>query len=215
MRKQRVTACDNFFSTDKEVRCNGRYCDACVERHYQENPDSFSNLHSWICYRCTGRCTCAACKRRRKADEDGDDGIEVVEKEPKILRKKRGRRFSDDEDDDDDDEDVDEDDLINDDDEFHENDKFFIPEQCTAKKAKIPTTRDQRNSGMSALALLAEESLTSEFVPLRNELDSEAIELVKQHSIEISRLKDLCFILQIQIAKMSKQIGSDINFNNC
>merc|ERR1711991_661424 len=36
MRKQRVTACDNFFSSDKEVRCNGRYCDACIQRHYLE-----------------------------------------------------------------------------------------------------------------------------------------------------------------------------------
>ena len=73
MRKQRVTACDNFFSSDKEVRCNGRYCDACIQRHYLEDPGEFSNLSSWICYRCTGRCTCAACKRRRKADEEGDD----------------------------------------------------------------------------------------------------------------------------------------------
>merc|ERR1711916_34031 len=94
MRKQRVTACDNFFSPDKEIRCNGRYCDACIQRHYGEDASRFVNLREWKCYRCTGRCTCAACKRRRKADDEGEDML--VEPEPRKREARVKFRYNDD-----------------------------------------------------------------------------------------------------------------------
>ena len=186
MRKQRVTACDNFFSSDKEVRCNGRYCDACIQRHYLEDPGEFSNLSSWICYRCTGRCTCAACKRRRKADEEGDDRI--IEPEP---RKRETRRYHDDI-------------AVYDDDDFEPKKRQAVARptpQAPRMVEKHPA------AGMSALALLAEESLTSEFVPRAGLVSADALEVVHEHTEEIARLKQLCVLLQLQVSEISKQVG--------
>lgn len=81
MRKPRVTCCDNFFSAHRGTRCNGRFCDGCIVRHYGEDPEAFAELTNWVCYRCTGRCTCAACKRKRKnvgGDVDGVNGAGIV-----------------------------------------------------------------------------------------------------------------------------------------
>lgn len=249
MRKQRVTACDNFFSANKDVRCNGRYCDACIVRHYLENPESFSNLSSWICYRCTGRCTCAACKRRRKAHDDGEEGIEL-DPEP---RKREHRRFFVD------------DSVLYDDDEFEprkrhsgspsesnngidsENDEgsfagavpspprmaisgsaprmafshAALPTPASSLSA-APTTETARpalhhisghsTSGMSALALLAEESLTTEFIPAGSVVPvmQDALELMHEHTEEIAKLKQMCLLLQMQVAELSKQVGAEV-----
>ncbi len=117
MRKARVTACDNFFSTDKEKRCNGRYCDGCVQRHYLEDAAEFASLPHWICFRCTGRCTCAACKRRRKGDDGGmgldgsvggAGGSEVGSSGPaSSVRRREPKRYADELELDDDDDDFD------------------------------------------------------------------------------------------------------------
>merc|ERR1711991_109063 len=178
MRKQRVTACDNFFSSDKEVRCNGRYCDACIQRHYLEDANEFSDLEHWLCYRCTSRCTCAACKRRRKADEEGEELLEV---EP---RKRETRRFKDE--------------VILDED-------YDFEPRAKRREAPVPVTvprpAKRRTGGMSALALLAEESLTTEFVPAGEQLD-----IVKEHTAEIARLKELCRVLQQQVTQISLKL---------
>ena len=171
------------------------------------------DLQSWFCYRCTGRCTCAACKRRRKAEEDGVPEIDL-DPEP---RRRETRRYSDEE-------------LYNDD-EFspsssHKrqarraspspdlsppNNANPAPPTLVAATAAVspgrPTLepRFQHMGGMSALALLAEESLTSEFVP-RHDINAEAVELMSQHSNEIARLKQMCLLLQLQVAKLSKHI---------
>lgn len=88
MRKARVTACDNFFSTDKEKRCNGRYCDGCIQRHYLEDATDFALLPQWICFRCTGRCTCAACKRRRKGCAKENDSFCVAKRRKEEKKRK-------------------------------------------------------------------------------------------------------------------------------
>merc|ERR1711991_1209426 len=225
MRKQRVTACDNFFSSDKEVRCNGRYCDACILRHYAEDPLSFEHLVTWICYRCSGRCTCAACKRRRKADEVGEElGLDPQ------PRKREHRRFLDDS-------------VVYDDDDDFEPSKRVArsspslpvpvmmmgppdaaasasgaaaptPPRMTMAPDQVPrlvehASRSSAAVGMSALALLAEESLTSEFVPAGSVVPAmnDALELVNEHTEEIAKLKQLCLLLQMQVAKLTKHVG--------
>lgn len=185
MRKQRVTACDNFFSTDKEVRCNGRYCDACIQRHYVEDANDFSDLEHWLCYRCTGRCTCAACKRRRKADEDGE---ELVEVEP---RKRETRRFNDEI-------------ILDEDYDFEPRAKRREPPVPVV----VPRPAKRRTGGMTALALLAEESLTTEFVPGGAHLD-----IVKEHTQEIARLKELCRVLQQQVTQISLKLEEAVAAN--
>jgi hypothetical protein len=72
MRKPRVTCCDNFFIVQRGVRCNGRFCDGCVVRHYGEDPATLMRP-SWFCYRCDGRCSCAACRRKRNGEDIGLD----------------------------------------------------------------------------------------------------------------------------------------------
>lgn len=73
MRKPRVICCDN-----REAHCNGRYCDACITRNYNEDIETLEKLEVWFCYRCSRRCICASCKRKRLKMTDGD-----VKKKPK------------------------------------------------------------------------------------------------------------------------------------
>jgi hypothetical protein len=224
MRKARVTACDNFFSTDKDKRCNGRYCDGCIQRHYMEEATDFAHLAKWTCFRCTGRCTCAACKRRRK----GDDGLPVLGEaetagvagvvtgvagvaavaawsgaSPALLgssRKREAKRYADEVGQDDDDDDFEP---------VAAGRRQGLGEQHVRPPAMVRPTppkaprMEKRPSSMSALALLAEESLTAEFVPGSA---AGADMAILEHSAEIARLKSLCAGLQQQVAAIVQRL---------
>lgn len=195
MRKGKVTACDNFFSTDKEVRCNGRYCDACIQRHYQEDPTQFQFMKEWMCYRCTGRCTCAACKRRRKVDEDIEYAPETRKREPK-------RR--------------DDDDFINTSFPVMTKRRTLSPPPLkmtttgpSVNKVIVKKPKKEKKNGkaMNALALLADESLTTDFGASANpEEFSPEIKTVHEHTAEIAKLKEMCASLQAQVTELSNTI---------
>ena len=216
MRKARVTACDNFFSTDKEKRCNGRYCDGCIQRHYMEEATDFAHLPKWTCFRCTGRCTCAACKRRRKGDDgqalsgEGEGGAAAVAAgmlgggvgSPALSgaagRKREPKRYAD------------EVGLDDDDDDFEPlaaTRRMALGEPVRPPAMLRPTPKaprmEKRPSSMSALALLAEESLTAEFVPGSG---ASADMAILEHSAEIARLKSLCAGLQQQVAAIAQRL---------
>lgn len=65
---------------------------------------------------------------------------------------------------------------------------------------------------MSALALLAEESLTTEFIPAGSVVPvmQDALELMHEHTEEIAKLKQMCLLLQMQVAELSKQVGAEV-----
>jgi len=84
MKKSEVICCDNFFKKNKQGRCNGKYCDNCMQRHYQTCIDDLRDLKEWACFKCTEKCVCASCKRER-----GDNV-------PVKKRRKRKNRSSDD-----------------------------------------------------------------------------------------------------------------------
>ena len=65
MKKPKILCCDRFFKTDKEERCNGKYCESCVRRHYSTTVDQLGMQEKWICFKCQGKCACANCRRER------------------------------------------------------------------------------------------------------------------------------------------------------
>lgn len=65
MKKSEVICCDNFFKKNKQGRCNGKYCDSCMQRHYATSLEELRNLPEWTCFKCTQFCVCACCKRER------------------------------------------------------------------------------------------------------------------------------------------------------
>jgi len=84
MKKNEVICCDNFFKKNKQGRCNGKYCDNCMQRHYQTCIDDLRDLKEWACFKCMHKCVCASCKRER-----GDNV-------PVKKRRKRKNRGSED-----------------------------------------------------------------------------------------------------------------------
>ncbi len=83
-----------------------------------------------------------------------------------------------------------------------------------ASAPKAPKMEQKQPSSMSALALLAEESLTAEFVP-----GAQAADLLVQHTAELARLRDTVELLQAQVMAVvqrldhAKQNGSSANAN--
>jgi len=87
MKKNEVICCDNFFKKNKQGRCNGKYCDNCMQRHYQTCIDDLRDLKEWACFKCTQKCVCASCKRergdnvpvkkrRKRKNRNGDDSAD-------------------------------------------------------------------------------------------------------------------------------------------
>lgn len=68
MKKPKIVCCDDFFKDNKHDRCNGKYCESCVRRHYGTTVDELGQLPEWKCFRCSGTCLCANCKRDRGED---------------------------------------------------------------------------------------------------------------------------------------------------
>ena len=65
MKKENLLCCDNLFKTPKNGKCNGKYCEACLEKHYTDNLEELKGLANWFCYSCRRVCTCARCRRER------------------------------------------------------------------------------------------------------------------------------------------------------
>ena len=70
MKHKKIVVCNHFWSNDKETKCNGRYCANCCKRHYGDELSQLENLDSWICYKCTSICVCAACRRLRNEEKN-------------------------------------------------------------------------------------------------------------------------------------------------
>ena len=68
MKKSGVVVCDSYFKGRKCGRCNGKYCANCVARHYKTTIEELNQLPSWMCFKCTGECQCAPCRRERGQD---------------------------------------------------------------------------------------------------------------------------------------------------
>ena len=65
MKKTQLVCCDNFFKKQKTDRCNGKYCESCVKRHYGTTIEELSEKKQWQCFKCQRNCLCANCKRER------------------------------------------------------------------------------------------------------------------------------------------------------
>lgn len=65
MKKGIIVCCDNFFKRQKDERCNGKYCENCVARHYGVEVEELKDKKEWKCFKCEGTCVCASCKRER------------------------------------------------------------------------------------------------------------------------------------------------------
>ena len=69
----------------KSQKCNRKFCDRCLEKHYNQDFQELKKLRNWVCYSCQMECVCAACKRER--------GLEVTRrKSPSNKGQKRKRR---------------------------------------------------------------------------------------------------------------------------
>ena len=84
MKHEKIVVCDHFWDTDKSTKCNGRYCNNCIKRHYKEELGSLENLEQWICYKCSDVCVCAACRRLR----NGEEGEFALQQKGKRKRNK-------------------------------------------------------------------------------------------------------------------------------
>ena len=62
MRKNKVVICDHF---NDEIKCNGRFCEKCISKHYQQNIEDIENKQVWDCFKCLKVCSCAACIREK------------------------------------------------------------------------------------------------------------------------------------------------------
>ena len=91
MKQDKLLACVNFWKK-KKVKCNGKYCSKCIEKHYRTDLEfQKKTIGGWICFSCQGLCTCAVCKRKRgdgssarniqksilKLQQDSDSFVEV------------------------------------------------------------------------------------------------------------------------------------------
>ena len=65
MRKKELITCDNFYKENKRGKCNGKYCDSCLQRHYSTSVSILREEESWTCFECTKTCSCAGCRRLR------------------------------------------------------------------------------------------------------------------------------------------------------
>ena len=65
MKKNDLAVCVNFFKRQKRGKCNGKYCDSCLAKHYHTNVEELGKQKQWLCFQCTQTCQCAQCKRNR------------------------------------------------------------------------------------------------------------------------------------------------------
>eukprot|EP01091_Cochliopodium_minus_P001030 TRINITY_DN10905_c0_g1_i1.p1 TRINITY_DN10905_c0_g1~~TRINITY_DN10905_c0_g1_i1.p1 ORF type:complete len:301 (+),score=57.14 TRINITY_DN10905_c0_g1_i1:44-904(+) len=84
VKQSKIVVCDHFWNQDVG-KCNGRYCTNCCRRHYNEMITDIELKDNWICFKCSDKCVCAACRRERNPSEP--------ENKRKICNKteKRGR----------------------------------------------------------------------------------------------------------------------------
>ena len=68
MKKPEVLCCDNFSKKREKGRCSGKYCNSCLEKHYNTSIDEITSYPVWQCFRCNKICECAQCKRERGID---------------------------------------------------------------------------------------------------------------------------------------------------
>eukprot|EP01091_Cochliopodium_minus_P000487 TRINITY_DN1044_c1_g1_i1.p1 TRINITY_DN1044_c1_g1~~TRINITY_DN1044_c1_g1_i1.p1 ORF type:complete len:379 (-),score=114.18 TRINITY_DN1044_c1_g1_i1:123-1259(-) len=68
MKHEKIVVCDHFWDEDRSTKCNGRYCMNCCKRHYGDDLNLLESLENWICYRCSDKCVCAACRRVRNGE---------------------------------------------------------------------------------------------------------------------------------------------------
>ena len=51
--------------TNNQEGCTTKYCDNCCGRHYGLSVKDLKTIQEWKCFKCTGHCSCAHCKRKR------------------------------------------------------------------------------------------------------------------------------------------------------
>ena len=60
-----LLVCVNFWKK-KKVKCTGKYCPKCIDKHYDQNIEALTiDPSPWLCYGCQEICSCAVCKRAR------------------------------------------------------------------------------------------------------------------------------------------------------
>eukprot|EP01091_Cochliopodium_minus_P012135 TRINITY_DN3607_c0_g2_i2.p1 TRINITY_DN3607_c0_g2~~TRINITY_DN3607_c0_g2_i2.p1 ORF type:complete len:267 (-),score=58.87 TRINITY_DN3607_c0_g2_i2:5-805(-) len=88
IKHDKIVVCDHFWDTDKSTKCNGRYCANCCNRHYGKKLSDLEKLESWICFKCTSICVCAACRRLRNSEREKEVILNKPTKESNNKRKR-------------------------------------------------------------------------------------------------------------------------------
>eukprot|EP01091_Cochliopodium_minus_P012134 TRINITY_DN3607_c0_g1_i2.p1 TRINITY_DN3607_c0_g1~~TRINITY_DN3607_c0_g1_i2.p1 ORF type:complete len:131 (-),score=8.62 TRINITY_DN3607_c0_g1_i2:267-659(-) len=70
IKHEKIVVCDHFWDTNRSTKCNGRYCANCCNRHYGKKLSDLEKLESWVCFKCTSICVCAACRRMRNPETE-------------------------------------------------------------------------------------------------------------------------------------------------
>lgn len=68
MKKPELITCNNFHKQSRKGKCNGKYCDSCLQRHYGTSVEQLRGEKEWTCFECLKTCACAGCRRDRGED---------------------------------------------------------------------------------------------------------------------------------------------------